>query len=463
MAKSKKEGTSDDDEPGGGNGEKVSLNGIEGKRRIALLTFFYEPAGGGVPRYVSTLAGKFAEMGHDVDIITASYGEEIVEENGKITVYRLPCMNLFSDADDSKAQAEKFLKFLREYSEKKPDIFVAQSFHSAIEAAGHSLALNIVSMEKEIPLILTVHAFVPEDDSMTLKISFLKDLYWNRIISVGSHLAESLFSQGIDSGKINVVNPPVDVGQFKPGLSRKWLRSRVGVTEKNFVILHASRLESKKVAKEKGIFTLIRALASVKDKNVKLLISAAPTVSVFEESKKEAIGNIMETAKLLGVEGRVIVETFSPRDMPHVYNGCDLFVMASEFESFGLTYAEAMACELPVIGTTAGGIPEVIENGKTGVLVEPDNHVELAKAINNIINNYGKMGKMGKTGRKFVVDNLSADKICKKLMGIYESVISKYSGEEKKNLPEVPMEEFPKLKDFQGKVSAGQQSLDESF
>jgi glycosyltransferase involved in cell wall biosynthesis len=301
---------------------------------------------------------------------------------------------------------------------------------------------------------------VPEDESMALKTSFLKDLYWNRIASVGSHLADSLFNQGVDSRKINVINPPVDVEQFKPGLSRKWLRSRIDVTEKNFVILHASRLDNKNVANDKGVFTLIKALASVKDKNVKLLISTAPTVPVFDKSKTEAIENIMETAKLLGVEGRVIVETFGPEDMHHVYNGCDLFVMASEFESFGLAYAEAMACELPVVGTSVGGIPEVIDNGKSGILVEPGNHVELAKAINKIIKNYGNMGKMGQTGRAFVVDNLNADKICKKLMGIYESVISKYSEEKEESLP---MGEFPELKDFQGKVSSGQRSLDESF
>jgi len=171
----------------------------------------------------------------------------------------------------------------------------------------------------------------------------------------------------------------------------------------------------------------------------------------------------METAKLLGVEGRVLVETFSPEDMPHVYNGCDLFAMASQFESFGLAYAEAMACGLPVIGTSVGGVPEVIDNGKSGVLVEPDNHVELSKAINNIIKNYRKMRKMGETGRKFVVDSLSADKICKRLVGIYESVISKYSRGKKKNLSELPMEEFPKLKDFQGKFSSGQHSLDEIY
>lgn len=462
MVRTKKKSGSDN-EPGGGSCKNNGVSGKIKKRRIALLTFFYEPSGGGVPRYVSTLARKFAEMGHDVDVITASYGEEKVEKDGKITIYRLPCMNLYAENWNDKIESGRFLDFLRKYSKKKPDIFVAQSFHSAIKAAGHSLALNIVSMEKKIPLVLTVHAFIPEDDSTMLKVSFLKDLYWNRIISVGSHLAESLFSRGISSDKISVVNPPVDIEQFKTGISKKWLRSRIDVSDKNFIILHASRLDNKKLATEKGVFTLIKALASIKDKNVKLLISSAPVIPYYEESRIDVAKNIMETAKLLGLEGRVIVKTFAPEDMHHVYSGCDLFVMASQMESFGMVYAEAMACGLPVIGTSVGGIPEIIDNGKSGILVEPDNHVELAKAINNIIKNYGKMGKMGKVGSKFVVNNLNSDKICKKLIGIYESVISKNSVVDNDNLSELSMEKFPELEAFQKKVSSGQQSLDGNY
>jgi len=457
MSNARKKSKKDDDEPGGDS----CKNGSK-KRRVALLTFFYKPAGGGVPRYVETLSKKLAEAGHNVDVITASYDGEKIERDGNITTYRLPCMNIFDKNRDDAAQAAEFLEFLREYSKKKPDVFVAQNLHSAVGAAGHSLSLNVISLEKKIPLVLTIHAFIAENEDMALKISLIKNLYWNRIISVGSHLAESLFSQGVSSDKISVVSPPVNVEQFRPGLSRKWLRSRINVSDKNFIILHASRLDGKQVATEKGVFTLIKALASIKDNNVKLLISSAPTTPALEEPRAEVEKNIMETARLLGVEKRIIVETFSPEDMHHVYNGCDLFAMASQMESFGLVYAEAMACELPVVGTSVGGIPEIIENGKSGILVGPDNPVELSKAINNIIKNYGKMGKMGKVGRKFVVDSLNSDKICKKLMGIYESAISKNLSGESDNPPELSIEKFPELEAFQKKSSAGQQSLDES-
>ena len=176
MVKTKKKFGSDDDEPGGERCKNGVSSNIK-KRRIALLTFFYKPAGGGIPRYVDTLSRKLAEAGHDVDVITASYNGEKIEKDGNVTVYRLPCMNIFREDRNDELQSSEFLDFLRKYSRNKPDIFVAQNFHSAIGATGHSLALNIISLEKKIPLALTVHAFIGDDETKALKIPLVKNLF----------------------------------------------------------------------------------------------------------------------------------------------------------------------------------------------------------------------------------------------------------------------------------------------
>ena len=414
------------------NGEEISKKGNfseeppdfdERKLRIALLTFFYKPAGGGVPRYVENLSKKLSEDGHKVDIITASYNGKKVERKGNLTVYYLPCMNVFAEDSDNKSKSRDFLKFLRAYSKRKPDIFVAQNFHTCIRAVGHSFALNTVSIEKNIPSTLTVHAFIKEDEYALLKTHLMKDLYWERIISVGSNLAESLFKKGVSCDDIKIIYPPVDTEKFKPGLGAKWLRSRIEVSEKDYLILHASRIETENTADEKGIFTLIKALSSVKDKNVKLLIAASPTTPVFEESREKTIKKIKETAKLLGLEERVVVETFGSEDMSLVYNGVDLCVLGSKYENCSLVLAEAMACGLPVVGTSIGGIPEIVEDGKSGKLVNPDNPVELAKVIKQLIRNKKKAKKMGEFGREIVIGRQDLNKIAKKIAGIYESAI----------------------------------------
>src|SRR5690606_23292893 len=146
---------------------------------------------------------------------------------------------------------------------------------------------------------------------------------------------------------------------------------RIDISEDDFLVLHASRIDNMKVAQEKGVLTLIQAMSQVKDREVKLLLAAAPTAPFSEEQKSKAIEKIMQLARLNGIEKRLVIKTFSPEEMPLVYNGADLFVMASHMEAAGLVYAEAMASGLPTIGTAVGGIPEVIESGRSGELVPP--------------------------------------------------------------------------------------------
>ena len=91
-------------------------------------------------------------------------------------------------------------------------------------------------------------------------------------------------------------------------------------------------------------------------------------------------------------------------------------------ESFGLVYAEALACGIPVIGTSVGGVPEIIDNGKTGYLVEPDNPVELSKRIQLLINNPEKRKIMGEKGRKIIEKRFNSKKITDNLIGVFNSI-----------------------------------------
>lgn len=395
--------------------------------RICIITFFYKPAGGGIARYVEDIASKFTEQGHRVDILAPAYGEAKTEKEGRKTVYWLPSMNVFQNKEKNDDKAKEFLDFLRKYVRKKPSIFVAQSMHTKFDAVGHTLALQIASLESDIPTTLTVHSFLQDDQYAEFKLSNIKNLLWDRIISIGSTLAESLFSKDVPSAKINVSYPGVDLSKFKPDLGKKWLRSRIGASEGDIVILHASRVDNPQIADEKGIYTLLKAMSTIKQKNIKVLISAAPVAPPLEATWKETITNLRERAKLLGLEKRVIITTFSSEEMPLVYNGSDLCVLASKYENCSLVLSESQACGIPVISTTVGGIPEVVDNGRCGELISPDNHVELAKRITLMLKNPQKMKKMGIEGRKSVAEKQDLDKVCRHLLGIYESVIKRKS------------------------------------
>jgi glycosyltransferase involved in cell wall biosynthesis len=251
----------------------------------------------------------------------------------------------------------------------------------------------------------------------------IKNLHWNKIISVGSNLAQDLFNRGIESESLEIIPPPVDTEKFHHKLSKKWLRSRINVGDNETLLIHASRIDSDKVAIDKGVYTLLKAFSLLKSDNIKLLIACAPTVPLNQRRKEETIGKLKESAKLLKIGNQVVFETFEPQDMHHVYAGGDLFVMASKNESFGLVYAEALSCGIPVIGTSVGGIPEIVDDGKSGHLVQPGQHVELAKTIKKMLRNRDLMRKRGLYGRKQIEDKINIEKVCKNLLGICESVI----------------------------------------
>ena len=81
--------------------------------------------------------------------------------------------------------------------------------------------------------------------------------------------------------------------------------------------------------------------------------------------------------EFLGRQGRTQVA--------NLLHGCEVFVLPSRSEPFGIVLVEAMACKKPIVATTAGGIPEIIENQKNGILVEPDNEKALAEALITVL------------------------------------------------------------------------------
>jgi L-malate glycosyltransferase len=110
-------------------------------------------------------------------------------------------------------------------------------------------------------------------------------------------------------------------------------------------------------------------------------------------------------------------------NIPELLSVADAYCLPSETESFGLSALEAMACETPVVGSRAGGLPEVVMDGETGYLVEVGNVAELAERLYQIVSNKELRDKLGRKARERALTLFPQDKIVAQYEELYRQIL----------------------------------------
>ena len=103
----------------------------------------------------------------------------------------------------------------------------------------------------------------------------------------------------------------------------------------------------------------------------------------------------------------------------------DIFMLPSELESFGLAALEAQACELPVVATRIGGIPEVVNDGETGYLSDVGDIEKMTRDTLTLLRDEDRIRTFGQRGREVAVERYSTEKIIPQYIAFYESVVHK--------------------------------------
>lgn len=169
-----------------------------------------------------------------------------------------------------------------------------------------------------------------------------------------------------------------------------------------------------------GIEYLIRAFTLVKKKypsvSLKLLIVGGGDQMEFLKGLTDSLGIKDET---------IFTGFIKPEDIVDYHNMLDIYVAPSIRESFGVAVLEACACCKPVIVSNVGGLPEVVENEKTGYIVEKENPVMLAEAMEKLIFNEQLRTLFGCNGRNKVVSEYNWSDSLDKMINIYESCYNK--------------------------------------
>ncbi|MBC7130338.1 glycosyltransferase family 4 protein, partial [Candidatus Bathyarchaeota archaeon] len=238
----------------------------------------------------------------------------------------------------------------------------------------------------------------------------------DRIIAVSEYTKrEILKNYEIPEWKIKVIFNGVDLERFKPveGWLKAKLKRELGFSEKELLVLYVGRLYSRK-----GLPTLISAMPSVVKKagNVRFIISGKG----FRDEERR----LKDYVKKFGVEEKVVFLGYYPDEkLPSLYRAADIFAFPSIYENMPFAVLEALASGLPVVTTKVGGIPEIIDDGRNGFLVEPFNSSKLADRLLYLVENPAVASEMGMAGRRTVEEKFNWKRIVKQVIQVYQEAL----------------------------------------
>jgi teichuronic acid biosynthesis glycosyltransferase TuaC len=273
-------------------------------------------------------------------------------------------------------------------------------------------ATVLVSRILNRPVVVTLHG---SDVTLILSRYLWRRLgLWglsnaDRIIAVSSSLREKVLGKHVVEGsRVTVIPNGVDVNRFEP-IPRAEALETLGLQDEVFKILYVGAIKE-----PKGIEYLLKAtkrLVKTVDRRVELFLVGEG------QYKREA----KLLADKLGVSQMVHFVGQKPnQEIPLWMNTCDVLVLPSLSEGFGVVLIEAMACGKPVISTKCGG-PEDIVSQDTGILVPPRDEAALSNALKGMLN--GRYHFDPERIRQYVIDNYAYDRIASRILEVYRQAL----------------------------------------
>ena len=211
--------------------------------------------------------------------------------------------------------------------------------------------------------------------------------------------------------------------------SKKIIITPFGVDTEKFKNLNIEKNKNelvigivKTLTENYGIEYLIRAIKELE--NI-LDIENYKKIRLLIYGKGELKNKLEDLTKELQIEDKVIFKGYiSNEDVPKALNEMDIFVVPSINESFGVAAVEAMACEIPVIASSVGGLKEVIVDKETGYLVPKKDYKEIAKYLKKLILDKNLRTSLGENGRKRVLENYDWNSNVDYMIKIYREIVN---------------------------------------
>ena len=305
------------------------------------------------------------------------------------------------------------------------DIDVAHS-HTWYTGLGGHLAGRLYG----IPHVVTAHSLEPHRPWKREQLGGGYDIsswseknameYADAVIAVSAGMKDSILEAypRIDADKVHVVLNGIDTKTWQPGESA--VLDRLGVDRQRPVAAFVGR-----ITRQKGVKHLLKAAQDF-DEDVQLVLCAgAPDTPEIAAETEELVDKLR--AQREGVFW--VKDMLSREEIKQVYSGADVFVCPSIYEPLGIVNLEAMACGTAVVASNVGGIPEVVVDGETGLLVpydaadEASFEKDIAAAVNRVAADKSLAQRFGAAGRERAIQDFSWATIAQQTVDIYRSLM----------------------------------------
>ncbi|MBI1759477.1 MAG: glycogen synthase [Actinobacteria bacterium] len=293
-----------------------------------------------------------------------------------------------------------------------------------------NLAGQLAAQLHDVPHVLTAHSLEPRRPWKSEQLrggyqisSWVERSAYERadaVIAVSEGMRRDVLEvyPFVDPDRVHVVHNGIDVAVYRPTPDHGTL-ARYGIDPDRPTVVFIGR-----ITRQKGLPHLLRAARQLVPDAQLVLCASEPDTPEIATEVAGAVGELRRTRS-----GVVWITDTLPRDeLLQILSHATAFTCPSIYEPLGIVNLEAMACEVPVVASAVGGIPEVVADGVTGLLVpydaaDPDAfEAGLARSLNELIKDRSGADAMGRAGRDRVTREFAWDRVAERTVEIYRSL-----------------------------------------
>ncbi len=380
--------------------------------KLMMVAPYFYPRIGGMENYAYNITRLLAEK-YDVStsVICSNWERQSYREDmiGNTKVYRLPYLFKISSTPVNPFWHNTISSIILE---ERPEII---NGHMPVPYIADIAC--IAAYKEKIPFILTYQNDLV-GRNMLLKLLSGFYYYWSgiktlrlsqKIIITSENYAKSSPYLRDFKSKLEIVPPGVDVRKMRTDRKVKSSKQVLFVGQLN------------RASQHKGLNYLIRSM--------KMVTEAIKDARLVVVGTGDYIHHHRNMAIACGVQDKIdFVGFIRDEELPEYYGESSVVVLPSynRAEGFGIVLLEAQACGTPVIGTSVGGIPGALKDGKTGLLVPPGDPERLAEAIIRILKDDTLARQLGCNGHNWVTQELTWEKSAQKTLRIFQEAITTY-------------------------------------